>query len=62
MKLHAPKTQEEAERMITKGPSKETGWEVITEGKYHPDSQPALMDGSTQRGTALSCVLRHRLD
>lgn len=59
MILHAPKTQEEAESMITRGPSMETGWQVITEGKRRsPEGQGET--GSTARhGTALSCVLRH---
>lgn len=59
MILHAPITQEEAESMITRGPSMETGWQVVTEGKRRsPEGQGET--GSTARhGIALSCVLRH---
>lgn len=40
MTLHAPKTQEEAESMITRGPAMETGWEIVMEEKRHsPEGQ-----------------------
>lgn len=59
MKLHAPMTQEEAERMITRGPSMETGWEIITEANGPAGTSHDTSNNHTQYGTALSCVLRH---
>lgn len=59
MILHAPKTQEEAESMITRGPSMETGWQVITEGKRRSPEDQGETGTTARYGTALSCVLRH---
>ena len=59
MKLHAPMTQEEAEGMITRGPSIETGWQVITEGKRRSPEDQGETGTTAQYGTALSCVLKH---
>ena len=42
MKLHAPTTQEEAESMVTRGPSMETGWKIVTDRKRH---SPEYLDG-----------------
>ena len=43
MKLHAPTTQEEAESMVTRGPSMETGWKIVTDRKRH---SPEYLDGA----------------
>lgn len=59
MKLHAPMTQEEAEGMITRGPSMETGWEIVTEGKHHSPEDRGETGTIARYGTVLSCVLKH---
>lgn len=59
MKLHAPMTQEEAEGVITRGPSMETGWKIVTEGKHHSPEARGEECGTVHHGTALSCVLKH---
>ena len=59
MKLHAPTTQEEAESMVTRGPSMETGWKIVTDRKRH---SPEYLDGAgttARYGVALSCVPKH---
>ena len=57
MKLHAPTTQEEAESMVTRGPSMETGWKIVTDRKRH---SPEYLDGAgttARYGVALSCLV-----